>query len=337
MEVRLPYVQRFVDRHGRVRYYFRRPGFERTPLPGSPGSPEFMAAYLQAQTVRRVVARKDPGTISSLIAAYYESSQFLGLGASTRYVYRNILERFREAHGDKPAAELQARHLQAILDQLYRDAPASASNMLKRLRAVFKHALKQGLVERDPTVSLEIRKPKSDGFRAWTDNDIERFRRYHSGDKKLILALNLLLYTGQRRSDVARMSWRDVTDGFLYVRQQKVAIELQIPIHPVLMASIEPLPRDAPAFVLTRSGQPYTKESFSAWFVDGCREAGLPEGCTPHGLRKAAGRMLAEAGCSAHEIAAITGHTTLKEVERYTKTARQKGLAQSAISRLKKV
>jgi hypothetical protein len=44
---------------------------------------------------------------------------------------------------------------------------------------------------------------------------------------------------------------------------------------------------------------------------------------------------LAEAGCSPHQIMAITGHKSLKEVEVYTKAAGQKGLAKSAMARLK--
>jgi hypothetical protein len=39
--------------------------------------------------------------------------------------------------------------------------------------------------------------------------------------------------------------------------------------------------------------------------------------------RKAAARLLAEAGCTEHEIAAITGHASLREIARYTKAADQ--------------
>jgi len=63
------------------------------------------------------------------------------------------------------------------------------------------------------------------------------------------------------------------------------------------------------------------------------REAGLPGRCKAHGLRKAAARRLAEAGCSASEIAAITEHKTLAEVERYTRAADQERLARQAIQR----
>ena len=62
--------------------------------------------------------------------------------------------------------------------------------------------------------------------------------------------------------------------------------------------------------------------------------AGLPERCVTHGLRKAAARRLAEAGCSPNEIAAITGHATLAEVARYTRAAEQRRLAEAAMERL---
>ena len=72
--IRLRYVQQFNDRHGRTRSYFRRPGYPRTPLPGLPGSAEFMRAYQDALSgVRRPIgaSRSREGTISALIAAYY--------------------------------------------------------------------------------------------------------------------------------------------------------------------------------------------------------------------------------------------------------------------------
>src|SRR5262249_7245527 len=62
-----------------------------------------------------------------------------------------------------------------------------------------------------------------------------------------------------------------------------------------------------------------------------CNEAGLPRGTSAHGLRKAACRRLAEAGCSANLIAAVSGHKSLREVQRYTEAADQARMARSAI------
>ena len=80
----------------------------------------------------------------------------------------------------------------------------------------------------------------------------------------------------------------------------------------------------------TRDGENFTSNGFSNFMAD---KIGLPDRCVTHGLRKAAARRLAEAGCSANEIAAITGHATLDEVAQYTKAAEQRTLAQAAIDR----
>jgi integrase len=67
---------------------------------------------------------------------------------------------------------------------------------------------------------------------------------------------------------------------------------------------------------------------------DAITNAGLPLGCQPHGLRKATGRRLAEAGATAKMIMSVLGHTTLAEAERYTEEADQAGLAEDAVVKL---
>jgi integrase len=81
-------------------------------------------------------------------------------------------------------------------------------------------------------------------------------------------------------------------------------------------------------------GAPRSPKAFTGWFKEAARAAGLPPDSSPHGLRKAACRRLAQAGCSPHEIMAITGHKALAEVETDTKAVRQKFLAQQAMGRL---
>ena len=61
------YVNGYVDRHGKPRFYFRRGGFKRVALPSLPWSPEFMAAYEAALTgqdrIEIGAGRTIPGTI----------------------------------------------------------------------------------------------------------------------------------------------------------------------------------------------------------------------------------------------------------------------------------
>jgi enterobacteria phage integrase len=64
------------------------------------------------------------------------------------------------------------------------------------------------------------------------------------------------------------------------------------------------------------------------------KAAGPDRQCLTHGLRKACLRRLAEHGGSAKEIAAVSGHKSLGEVERYTAAADQRKLSAAAIAKL---
>jgi integrase len=87
-------------------------------------------------------------------------------------------------------------------------------------------------------------------------------------------------------------------------------------------------------FLVTEFVKPFTAAGFGNWFREQCDIANLNH-CSAHGLRKAAARRLAEAGCTEHEIAAITGHASLREIVRYTKAADQKRLAAAAMAKVK--
>jgi integrase len=113
--------------------------------------------------------------------------------------------------------------------------------------------------------------------------------------------------------------------------RRRKPVTLTIPVHRELARVIEGTPTvGLKTFLVTNFGKPFTAAGFGNWMRDRCNEAGLAE-CSSHGLRKAIARRLAEAGMSPHQIMAITGHTTLKEVERYTREASQKMMAELAM------
>ena len=166
---------------------------------------------------------------------------------------------------------------------------------------------------RDPTRDIKQRSIKGDGFHTWTDDEIAQFEAHHPIGTKPRLALALLLYTAQRRSDVVRMGRQHIKDGVLTVKQQKTGVTLAIPVHPELQAVLDATPSEHLTFLVTATGKPYGGNAFSEQFRNWCDAAGLPKRCKPHGLRKAACRRLAEAGCSANEIMA---HQRTRDDER---------------------
>jgi len=95
-------------------------------------------------------------------------------------------------------------------------------------------------------------------------------------------------------------------------------------------------PSEHVTFLINERGRSFGPKKFGEWFSEQCRRAGL-NGVSAHGLRKGASRRLAEAGCTAPEIAAITGHKSLAEVQRYIAEADRVRLARNATVKLRAV
>jgi integrase len=275
-------------------------------------------------------SRTVPGTINAAVISYFNSSAFASLAPETRRVRRNILDRFRAEHGDKRIALLQRAHIDRMV-ATKAGTPAVARNFLNTVRALVQHCIAQGWRGDDPTQGVKRPKITTDGLRTWSEEDIAAFEAAHPAGTRARLALALLLFTAQRRSDVVRLGRQHVRDGVIEVRQQKTRVTLAIPLHPALAAILEATPSEHLTFLVTRDGKPFTPPGFTNWFREMCNLAGLSRGLSAHGLRKAACRRLAEAGCSPNVIAAISGHTSLREVQRYTAAADQARMARAAI------
>ena len=187
----------------------------------------------------------------------------------------------------------------------------------------------------DPTQNIKPVRIKTDGYHSWSETEIAQFEARHQIGTQARLALSLLLYTGQRPSDVIGMGRQHLRDGYIHLHQKKTGTALSIAIHPILAEILGQTSSGHLTFLTTQHGAGFSSSgSFAQWFRKQCDRAALPH-CSAHGLRKAAARRLAEAGCTEHEIAAITGHASLTEVQRYTKSVDQKRLAAAAIGKIK--
>jgi integrase len=294
-----------------------------------------MAAYQAALAQLPVKGiSKDPNSIAAVITAYYGHNEFLTYAGSTRQMRRRILEKIRQKEGEKPIRRLDPPAIEARLSQ---QKPQNAKNWLKALRGLMKFAKAKGLISADPTAGIKIR-VKTGRIHTWDEAEIERYEKRHPVGTKARLAMALMLYTGQRRSDVVKLGPQHVRGGTVFVRQKKTKMEqhdevLEIPVHPELVRVIEASQIGNLAFLVTEFGKPFTAAGFGNRFRQWCDEAGLAE-CSAHGLRKAICRRLAEAGCSAPQIASISGHRSLAEVQRYVEAADRAKMAQDALAKL---
>ena len=279
-------------------WYFDKPGFARQRLPGLPFSPTFMAALEAAENgaPRQLGAdRVQQGTLADLIAKYYVSPAFTTLEPSTKTVYRRIIEKIRAAHGSKPIKLLTTRDFRQLASRI--EKPAAQKRFISIFRIVLEHGVDCGMLESNPAANVKGPKLKTKGFHTWTEGEIAQFEAKHEIGTRERLALALMLYTGQRRSDAVRMGRQHVRDERIKVTQKKTKAELCIPVHPELAAIIEASGNGHMTFLVTSCGKPFTAAGFGNWFREVCNEAGLPH-CTAHGLRNAAARRLAEAGAT---------------------------------------
>jgi integrase len=338
---RPPFVELWRDRHGKVRVYFRKDRGLRLPLPDAIGSDEFNAAYNAAllgapASVRSRFVRAAPGTIGALIESYMKSAAYVGRRDTTKKGYASRIDMLRTQHGHRSVSGLTRERIEAML-QPYFDRPGASVSILKMLRILIRHAMSlddgnPSKLHRDP--SAGIKRPKTKEIRAWTDAELAAYEaRWPIGTRQRT-AYALMLYAGTARIDVHHMTWRQVdAAGIDYVRS-KTGVGVDLGLHSELQQALAAVPRDHMTIINTAYGRPFTVNGFSRFMRDAIRDASLPLECKPHGLRKTLGRRMADAGCSAHEIMAALGHTTLAEAERYTREADRRRGAREAVLKL---
>ncbi len=242
------------------------------------------------------------------------------------------MERFAEEHGNGLVTQLTRAHVEKIIGAKAA-TPAAANTALKRLRTLINYSIALGWRETDPTKG--IIKFKEGEYHTWTEAELAQFEARWPIESRERTAYALALCTGQRRADVCAMTWADLEGGYIRVTQEKTGTKLVIPVHPSLAKALKAWPKSPLHIITSARGRRYTVESFGNLMARAIHAARLPKICVLHGLRKAAARRLAEAGCSAGQIAAITGHKSLGEIERYTRAASQSQMADDAMARLR--
>jgi integrase len=238
--LKLRYVNEYRDRHGRIRRYFRRPGQRAIPLPGLPGSIEFMAAYQATLAVKsppppspkHVIA----GSFGEVAAGYFRSADFANLETSSQRSYRAALKPVLAAHGHRLVRELPAEAARHIIEDIGAKRRGMANLTLAVLSKVMAYAIATKVRADNPFANLT--RYRLGTYHTWSDAEIAKFeRRWPLGTRER-LAFALLLYTAQRGSDVVKMQRSDIIGGCIRVMQDKArkgtVTELMIPAGPVV-------------------------------------------------------------------------------------------------------
>lgn len=316
---------------GRTRYYYRRAGQQIAMPDFPPDHPEFLAQYAAAAKQFDGQPAQGPnhrtGTIGAAIRAYLASDHYLTRAASTRAVWRRILEKIEAEAGGAMLKDLQPRHIRRDLARL---EPHPANNRLKVWRSLCKWAVDAGLIDSDPARDVNRRAtPKTEGHAAWTRDEIAAYRARWTYATPQRLAFELLFWTGARRSDAVRLGPGMIDAGWLVYTQQKTGGRVEVPMTsaPAWAEPDDHLQRAIAAqnsrhmtWIVTASGKPRSAKAFGAWIGAAAKSAGIV-GKTAHGLRKSRGAIMRENGAGMDQRMAWLGHDSASEAERYGRSA----------------
>jgi len=338
-------VSSFTDRHGKLRWRWRKTGYPtyyfRNP-PDTLGFKEELDACKAGAPIRAGEGRCIPRSVADLVGRYYGSTNFNRGGAGDQQRRRLLIESFREQVADDLVANFRWDHIEAILQERAKKAvndrgrlvggPVAANNLRKQLRRLFAYAKKLGWITDNPVEEVErVAVPKTGGFYSWTEADIAQYRAHHELGTRARLALEIILWTMQRRGDARLFGPEHLKDGQISYRQGKTGKVLSFTAAPQLLAAIRATQRvGLKTYLVTEFGKPFSRAGFGNKMREWCDEAGLPQ-CTAHGLRKAMARRLAENGASQQQIKAAGGWSNDSEVTTYTAGADQERLASAAL------
>lgn len=336
------------DRHGKIRYRFRRKGWKSAYLKGEPGSPEFHESY--AEILREGPREPAPASPRRNVAPRSLDDLFIRMKTGslkwrkksdrTRRVQARIFERFFDRldkkgrrYGERPVASVTAAWLERVFAGMA-DTPAAADGLRKNLSGLMRYAIKLNWRSDNPVAFTEAYGKTNDGFHDWTDEEIEQYRATHQLGTMARLTLELALNTAARRCNINKIERDHIKAGRIIVAHAKGNNVTSVPMLPTTQAALDALPAAPIRFLITTQfGKPFSDAGLGNRMRKWCDAAGLPQ-CSLHGLRKSCSRLLAESGSTDAEGKAVTGHVKDSTFAYYRSKANRMVLADRAIERL---
>lgn len=334
------------DRHGKIRYRFRRKGWKSPYLPGQPGEPGFYHAYAEiiaggpavSGPVKALHAVKEK-SLDDLYQRLKQTPRWMKNKPRTRLVKSRMLDRFMDTvskkgnrYGDRPVASVTVGWLDAILAAMW-EKPGAANVLRKNLSGLMDHAIRLGWRDENP-VRLTESYPEGEGFHDWTNAEIEQYRAHHRLGTMARLTLELALNTAARRCNINKIERDHIVGGRIAVDHAKGNHDTSVPMLATTKAALDALPAAPIKFLITTAfGKPFTDAGLGNRMRTWCDSAGLPH-CSIHGLRKAMSRQLAESGATDAEGQSVTGHKKDTTFAHYRAKANRNALATKAVSNL---
>jgi integrase len=214
--------------------------------------------------------------------------------------------------------------------------PAAADDLVGAIRSMYRWARELGICDVNPATGVARIDRGKGGATPWTLDDLNAYRRVHPPGTPAHLTLTLFMFTACRISDAVVLGRknefvRDGVRGLGWQPAKRGSAYVEIPMLAPLHRATRAAPVVGPTYLMTGAGRPFkSPEGLRNRFKKWCHSAGLGH-LSSHGIRKAAGHLLARQGCSQYQIMAIHGHTQARTSEVYTRGVERWRLASDAM------
>jgi integrase len=327
-------VQRFL-KDGRLAATYRYHRASGRPLAGEPGSPEFIESYAAAE---KAIRERAKGTIFDLIRRFEGSPEFADMRDTTQKEYRRKFTAIERRWGSAPIASFNDREFRtdvlAWRDDLAQRTRREADNLVSALARLGSFAYDRGEIERHVLDDIKRVYRSHRSEKIWLPSHVAAFIKVASPEMQA--ALMLAMHTGQRQADLLRLHWSAYDGERITLKQGKGGKFVSIRCTTALRLLLDAMAADRKGLLIltTPTGRAWKKRYFNQHWNAAAVAASIGD-LHFHDLRGTAITMLAEAGCTVPQIAAVTGHG-LKHVTHILEVylARTRTLADAAIVKL---
>ncbi len=267
-----------------------------------------------------------------------------GLSRNTLAAYRSDLRRatrwLQEQRGQRllqAGADDLGKYLAALHDQGY--SARSGARILSCLRQFYQYALREGMIERDPSAQIPSPRLGRPLPRSLTEREVEALlnapdRSEPEGFRDRVM-LEVLYATGLRVSELValRPDQVSLTQGVVRI-QGKGGRERLVPLGDEAMAWLDRFhqgprhdllgERPCTALFPTRRGSGMTRQAFWHRIKKHAQQAGITRSISPHTLRHAFATHLVNHGADLRVVQMLLGHSDLSTTQIYTHVARER-------------
>ncbi len=300
-------------------------------LPNDPNSQEFDRRYWEIKS-GKAYAPKPKLTFEKLIGQYIASSGYKNKADGTKKKYRPILEHIREKNGPMDFTKMRRKDVLAA-QEAFSETPRKADYFVQMLSILFNYAIEREDMTHNPACGVKLYGPQSE-MEPWPQDKQDAYIRYCERNKldTELLAFYLGTGTGQRPGDLCQMKWEHFDGEYMFVLQEKTKTRIRVFCPDNLLDALAKFPRQGDYILARNLREPLTYNILQKKVL-AVRKAIEATNFTMHGWRFTAAVELAEAGASDSEIQSVTGHKTLKMVQKYRDRANQAKLSKTAQTR----